>query len=254
MENEQSIDSVLSEFGRAQNKARRFSTAATVVGVLASIGMVGLIVAFGMKYTSTERTLTGEVTQTRSEMENNLGELQLVKSELENKQTELTQLLETIKSGSPSAEVITGLQRDLTANQQKLANADQQITELKGLMSTMQNPDAVAVLTKQLETKESSIKVLKNHLLEKDEEITVKGQAIEIKDKDIAAKSQTIAQKDDEISVKVRIILDKDKIIGGKDKWIGELERTIAFLKRQCAEKVNPKDSKDPKQPNIQRK
>ena len=252
MENERSIDNVISEFGTAQKKARRFNTAATIVGVVAAIGMIGLIAAFGMKYTSTERTLTGEVTQTKSDLETKLGELQLVKSELDNKQTEMTQLLETVKSGSPSAEVITTLQRDLSANQQKLANADQQITELKGLMSTMQNPDAVAALTRQLTEKESSIKTLKNHIIEKDRDIEVKGQALEVKDREIAVKNKTIAQKDDEISVKVKIIIDKENVINGKDRLIAESEKLIGFLKRQCGGKVIPKDPKRPKQPNIQ--
>ena len=251
MENERSIDNVISEFGTAQKKARRFNAAATIVGVLASIGMIGVIAAFGIKYTSTEKTLTSEVIQTKSDLETKLGELQLVKSESDNKQTEMTQLLETIKSGSPSAEVITNLQRDLSANQQKLANADQQITELKGVMSTMQNPDAVATLTRQLTEKESSIKTLKNHIIEKDRDIEVKGQAIEVKEREIAVKNKTIAQKDDEISVKVKIIFDKEKIIDGKEKLINELERAIAILKQQCAGKGSPND---PKKPNIQKK
>lgn len=206
MENEQSIDNVISEFGAAQKKARRFNTAATVVGVLAAIGMLGLIGVFGMKYTSTERTLTVEVSQTRSELETKLDELQLAKTELDGKQTELTRLQETVKSGSASAEVITNLQRDIAANQQKLTNANAQITELKGLMASMQNPDeAVAVLTKQLSEKESSLKAVREQVGEKN-----------------------------------KIIGQRDNVIAEKDKAIAVRDRTIQVLKRECNGPNNP--------------
>jgi chromosome segregation ATPase len=190
MENEQSINNVLSEFERSQKRARRFNTAATVVGVIAAVGMIVLIAAIAYKYTSTEKQLTGEVTQRKTELETKLGELQLAKSELENQQTELTRLQESVKKGSASADVITNLQRDLSANQLKLTNANDQINELKGLVSTMEttmrNPnEAVVTLTKQVAEKETHITALKNQIVEKD-------NVIATKDKTIAEKNRLI--------------------------------------------------------------
>lgn len=179
MENEQSINNLLSEFDRSQKKARRFNMAATVVGVIAAIGMIGLIAVIAYKYTYTEKTLTSEVTQTKSELDTKASELQLTKTQLTTKQTELTRLQDTVKNGSGSADVITSLQRDLSANQLKLANANDQINELKGMVTTIQGrDDVVATLTKQLTEKENSINTLKNQVVEKDKAIAVKDETI----------------------------------------------------------------------------
>lgn len=197
MENEQSINDVLSQFDRDQKKARVFNTAATVVGVIATIGLIALVAAIAYKYTTAEKQLNVQVSQARTELDTRSGELQLAKTELDGKETELKRLQESVKSGSGSGELITSLQRDLTANQQKLVNANEQVNELKGLMASMQNPnEAVTTLTRQLAEKDASLTALKNQVVEKD--------------RVIAAKDKTIADKE-------RIIVNLTRK-GGVDK------------------------------------
>lgn len=182
MGNERSIDEVLSQFDREQKKARQFNMAATAGAFLAAVGLIALVVWVGVKYSSAEklsRQQLNEVERTKSVLDTKVGELELVKTERDNKQVELTRLQETVKTGSASKEVIADLQNQVKDNQLKLRNANEQISELKVLVSNTGDPDeAVATLSKQLAEKDTAIHLLKNQIIEKDKTIAEKDRLI----------------------------------------------------------------------------